>query len=61
MTTEPTQLHYITGDELKLLLNFRLLSPEAQLCITLLTESQANSRIQYDGNVVPIRPAGLNT
>lgn len=57
MTPELTQLHHITSDELKLLQSYRLLSQPCRDAILSLAESQANSRIQYGGNVVPFRPA----
>lgn len=60
MIIEPTQLHYITGDELRLVQSYRLISQQNRVVILSLVESltepQANPRIENGGNVVPIRP-----
>lgn len=57
MTIEPTQLHYITGDELRLLQSYRLMGQQDRVATLYLAESlaepQVNLRIE---NVVPIRP-----
>lgn len=61
MTSELTQLHYITGDELRLLQSYRMMEQQSRAAILSLAESQAepqvNQRIENGGNVVPIRPA----
>lgn len=60
MASELAQLHYITGDELRLLQSYRLISQQNRVVILFLVESltkpQANPRIENGGNVVPIRP-----
>lgn len=60
MTQELTQLHYITSDELRLILHYRLMSEACQMAIFVVAESQSNHYTREGdngGNVVPFRPA----